>query len=139
MLIESRAGWQVVAEAGTGREAMALAGSQRPDIVLLDLALDQENGVELIAPLLEAAAGAKVIVLTGLREPVRSPGGREPRGAGSGDERPRLGGPSQSDRSAARWLRVVPQLLPIAIVIVLVIAIVIDPISQALAPATLQP
>ncbi len=69
MLIESRAGWQVVAEAGTGREAMALAGSQRPDIVLLDLALDQENGVELIAPLLEAAAGAKVIVLTGLRDP----------------------------------------------------------------------
>ena len=44
--LSSRPGWEVCAEAATGREAIAMAELHRPDIVVMDIAMPELNGLE---------------------------------------------------------------------------------------------
>ncbi|HZI17806.1 MAG TPA: response regulator transcription factor [Pyrinomonadaceae bacterium] len=67
-LIGSWPGMVVVGDAGTRADALALAGRERPDVVVLDLDLGRESGLDVLPELLEAAPGASVIILTGTRE-----------------------------------------------------------------------
>jgi two-component system KDP operon response regulator KdpE len=53
----------VFLEAGTGRQALALASSRDPDVILLDLGLPDLDGVELLAGL-PPWSRARVIVLS---------------------------------------------------------------------------
>ncbi len=53
---------EVVAEAGDGREALALGVEHRPDVVVLDLAMPVMDGTAALPGLV--AAGARVLVLT---------------------------------------------------------------------------
>ncbi|HTT61076.1 MAG TPA: response regulator transcription factor [Bryobacteraceae bacterium] len=46
LLLESQAGFKVVAEASDGRQAVALAEEHKPDIVVLDVAMPLLNGIE---------------------------------------------------------------------------------------------
>ncbi|WP_435848174.1 response regulator [Streptomyces decoyicus] len=66
MLIDSAPGMEVVAEAATGREAVALTRSHRADLVLMDIRMPGLDG--LAATRLigedEDLAGVKVLVLT---------------------------------------------------------------------------
>jgi DNA-binding NarL/FixJ family response regulator len=55
---------EVVGEAGSGRQAVAIASRQRPDVVLLDLELPELDGVEAIPELMRAAPGVQVLVFT---------------------------------------------------------------------------
>jgi two-component system, NarL family, nitrate/nitrite response regulator NarL len=68
MLLESRPRMQVVGEAATGEDALALIDGAPPDIVLLDLDLAGQNGLDLIPAIYRAAPRTRVIVLTGLRD-----------------------------------------------------------------------
>ncbi|MEH0549155.1 response regulator transcription factor [Streptomyces sp. B21-105] len=66
MLVSSAGDMEVVAEAGTGREAVALARSARADLIVMDIRMPDLDGIEatrLIAAD-EALAGVKVLVLT---------------------------------------------------------------------------
>jgi DNA-binding NarL/FixJ family response regulator len=63
-LLESQPGWEVVAEATTGREAVALARQLRPDIVILDLSLPELNGLDATRQILKEAPRTEVLVLT---------------------------------------------------------------------------
>ncbi|MGW2515826.1 response regulator [Streptomyces sp. NPDC001617] len=66
MLVESARDMEVVGQAGTGREAVELAGAARPDLVVMDIRMPDLDGIEatrLIAAD-EALAGVKVLVLT---------------------------------------------------------------------------
>src|SRR5437773_9483312 len=69
MLIESHPVLAVAGEAGTCAEALAAAGRDQPEIILLDLDLSGEQATECIPELLAAARGAHVLVLTGVRDP----------------------------------------------------------------------
>lgn len=69
LIIQSRPDMTIVGEAGNREEAMALAAGASPDIILLDLDLGGDSGVSLITALLAAAPEARVIILTGLRDP----------------------------------------------------------------------
>ena len=69
MLLESQPGLSVVGEAGNRGEALTLAAQVRPDILLLDLDLGEENGLEFLPDLLAAAPEAHVLVLTGVQDP----------------------------------------------------------------------
>jgi DNA-binding NarL/FixJ family response regulator len=68
MIIQSRPAMEIVGEAGDRQDALALAASVSPDIILLDLDLGGESGMSLIADLKAAATDARVIILTGLRD-----------------------------------------------------------------------
>ncbi len=69
MLIESRPGLIVVGEASNGAEALAVVAHTQPDIIVLDLDLGGENGLDCFPELRNAASTARVLVLTGVRDP----------------------------------------------------------------------
>jgi DNA-binding NarL/FixJ family response regulator len=66
-VVERMADGRVVGEAGTGREAAALALELAPDIVLMDLHMPEENGIEASRRIC-ATTPAAVIVLTMLED-----------------------------------------------------------------------
>jgi DNA-binding NarL/FixJ family response regulator len=63
-LIESRAGWEVVAEAATGREALDAVKRLRPEIVVMDLILPELNGLEATRQIVRESPHTEVLVLT---------------------------------------------------------------------------
>ena len=69
LLVESRPDCRVVAEAGTADEAVAAAAREQPQVILLDLDLGSDSGLECLPRLHQAAPAARVLVLTGLRDP----------------------------------------------------------------------
>jgi len=60
----------VVLEAATGREALLLARSERPDLVVLDLNLPGLGGLELITRMLAEDRTRKILVLSMHAEPL---------------------------------------------------------------------
>ena len=68
MLIENSPRMEVVGMAGNRSEALAMATAKMPDLILLDLDLGAENGLEFLADLQKAAQKARVLVLTGMRD-----------------------------------------------------------------------
>nr|BFE31948.1 response regulator transcription factor [Actinomadura rugatobispora] len=57
-------GFEVLAEAANGREAVALAADLRPDVILMDLRMPGGSGVEAITEITERGLPSKVLVLT---------------------------------------------------------------------------
>ncbi|MFB8771392.1 response regulator [Streptomyces broussonetiae] len=66
MLVESARDMEVVGQAGTGREAVRLARSERADLVVMDLRMPDLDGIEATRRIAadEDLAGVKVLVLT---------------------------------------------------------------------------
>ncbi|MEV5610198.1 response regulator transcription factor [Streptomyces sp. NPDC052225] len=66
MLVESAPDMEVVAQAGTGREAVELARSARADLVVMDIRMPDLDGIEATRLLAadEDLAGVKVLMLT---------------------------------------------------------------------------
>ena len=60
----SDAGFDVVAATGEGAQAMRIAASVRPDVVVLDLQLPDISGVDVTRGLLSAYPAAKVLILS---------------------------------------------------------------------------
>ena len=67
-LIRSQPNMVVVGDAGDQATALELAQRTRPDIIVLDLDLGQESGLNLLPELISAVPTVGVIVLTGMRE-----------------------------------------------------------------------
>jgi DNA-binding NarL/FixJ family response regulator len=57
-------GWVVAAEATNGRDAVALAESLKPDIVVLDLTMPELNGLEAARQIILADPAARILILT---------------------------------------------------------------------------
>jgi two-component system response regulator NreC len=64
MLLEAQDDIRVVGEASDGREALRLAHQLSPDVVLMDIAMPEMNGLEATRELLRRAPASKVLVLT---------------------------------------------------------------------------
>ncbi|MFH8369007.1 response regulator [Streptomyces sp. NPDC018031] len=66
MLVGSARDMTVVGEAGTGREAVALARSARPDLVVMDVRMPDLDGIEATRRIAAdpGLAGVRVLVLT---------------------------------------------------------------------------
>lgn len=62
----SEAGFEVVAEAGNGEEAIAQYQAHRPDVVLLDLVMPQLDGKGALQGILQHDGGARVVILSSL-------------------------------------------------------------------------
>ena len=65
-LLNAEADMEVVAEAGTGRDAVAIAKAHRPDVVLMDIRMPDGDGLAAAARILAdpALPGTPVIILT---------------------------------------------------------------------------
>jgi len=70
-LMEDDGGFEVVGLAGSGPEAVALARTARPDVLLLDLALPRAGGLDSLREIAGADADARVLLLAaGPEEPL---------------------------------------------------------------------
>jgi DNA-binding NarL/FixJ family response regulator len=63
-LLEAHADWQVCAEASTGRQAVELALKLRPQVVVLDLAMPELNGLEATRQIKKSLPNTEVLVFT---------------------------------------------------------------------------
>ena len=59
-----KAGMTVVGEAGDGRTALLLAKELKPDMVIIDIAMPELNGIEATRQIVEEVPGVKVIALS---------------------------------------------------------------------------
>ena len=57
-------GWEVIAEATNGRDAVDLALRLKPDVVVLDLTMPQLNGLAAARRILAALPQARILILT---------------------------------------------------------------------------
>ena len=63
-LLEQQEDLEVVAEADNGRQAVQLALKERPDVVIMDFAMPELNGIEATRQIKAVASAIKVLVLT---------------------------------------------------------------------------
>ncbi len=63
-IVEAEADLEVVGEAGTAKEAVALAAATTPDVMVMDLGLPDSSGIVATAEVLQASPSTRVLVLT---------------------------------------------------------------------------
>ena len=63
-VLEGEAGFEVIGEAANGADAMVLAESLRPDVVVLDISMPGESGLALAAKLRERVPDTRVLILS---------------------------------------------------------------------------
>ncbi|HET6509170.1 MAG TPA: response regulator transcription factor [Baekduia sp.] len=63
-LVQSTDGFELVAEASSGEEALALASELRPDLVLLDVRMPGLDGIETARRLPAVAPGTVVVLIS---------------------------------------------------------------------------
>ena len=64
MILEAQADMQIVGQAGNGREAVDLAAKLRPDVVVMDVAMPELNGIEATRRIIEASPRTRVLALS---------------------------------------------------------------------------
>ena len=68
LALERSGRFEVVGEAGNGREAVDAALAAQPDLVLLDVSMPVMDGLEALPLILAAAPSARVVMLSGFAE-----------------------------------------------------------------------
>jgi len=63
-VIEEQSGWQVCGEAGTGRRAVEKAVATKPDVVVMDFAMPELNGMEATRQIRAALPEVEVLILS---------------------------------------------------------------------------
>jgi DNA-binding NarL/FixJ family response regulator len=63
-ILEAHEGWEVVAEAQDGKEAIDLAVETRPDVAIIDYSLPVLNGIEATRQIHLRVPGAEILIFT---------------------------------------------------------------------------
>lgn len=69
LLVEADGDIEVVGEAKTGREAVQKTGDLHPEIVVMDIAMPQLNGIQATRQILKAFPATKVLILSAHSDP----------------------------------------------------------------------
>ena len=64
MLLDRQSEFEVVGDASNGREAVEMAGSLEPDVVIMDLAMPGLNGIEATRRIISRNAHTAVVILS---------------------------------------------------------------------------
>jgi two-component system, NarL family, response regulator NreC len=64
LVLEGQKDFQVVGEASDGREAVALAESLKPNVVVLDITMPNMNGIEAASQISAKQLGVSIVVLS---------------------------------------------------------------------------
>jgi DNA-binding NarL/FixJ family response regulator len=67
-LLDVKSGVEVIGEAADGDEAVKLARELNPDVILLDLAMPNKDGITALREIREENAESKVLILTSFTE-----------------------------------------------------------------------
>ena len=63
-VLEREPGFQVVAEASSGAEVLALAEQHRPDVAVLDISMPGESGIQVAAQLRQRLPETRILILS---------------------------------------------------------------------------
>ena len=63
-VLESETDFVVVGEAGTGSEAISLVSELRPDVVVLDISMPDQSGLEVAARLHSGSTATRILILS---------------------------------------------------------------------------
>lgn len=63
-ILESRAEFDIVAEASSGIEAVEAARQHKPDVAIVDVAMKEMNGIEATTQILKHSPGTAVLILS---------------------------------------------------------------------------
>ncbi|MDH5607530.1 MAG: response regulator transcription factor [Anaerolineae bacterium] len=67
-LLSNYPGFEVIAEAGSGNEAIKKAAEYKPDVVIMDIRLPGMSGIEATQEIVDARPETKVLMLTSFAE-----------------------------------------------------------------------
>jgi two-component system response regulator NreC len=70
LILSAHSDLEVIGEAANGREAVELSQKLKPDVVLMDVAMPELNGIEATKRMVEANSRVRVLVLSMHKEPV---------------------------------------------------------------------
>jgi two-component system response regulator NreC len=63
-ILEDKTDWEVVAEAGNGRDAVDAAVTLKPDVAILDVGMPLLNGIEATKQIVRKAPACKILILS---------------------------------------------------------------------------
>jgi DNA-binding NarL/FixJ family response regulator len=63
-ILEERPEWEVVAEVGDGRTAVAEATARKPDVAIIDIGMPLLNGVDATQQIVKSAPQTRVLILS---------------------------------------------------------------------------
>ena len=63
-MLDKNERFEIVGEAGNGKELIALAGQLNPDIILVDISMPVMSGLDSLQELSSRTPGARIIILT---------------------------------------------------------------------------
>ena len=63
-VIREQPGWEVCGTAKTGREAVELAASAQPDVVVMDMSMPELNGLDAAIQIKRRVPGAEILMFT---------------------------------------------------------------------------
>lgn len=64
LLLQSRGDWIICGEACDGEEAVEMAATTKPDVILLDVSMPKMDGLTALPLIREKSPGSQVVVLT---------------------------------------------------------------------------
>lgn len=64
VLLEAEQDIEIIGEAETGRQAVQMVKNLRPDVIVMDVAMPNLNGLEATRQIMKEAPGSKVLVLS---------------------------------------------------------------------------
>jgi len=70
MILAAQADMEIVGEAGNGREAVTLAAELTPDVVVMDVAMPELNGIEATRRITDASPRTRVLALSMYKDSV---------------------------------------------------------------------